>query len=381
MVEDSYESWTEIKPGNHKQIYYESDISNPLLHLKQNYLNVKSPIAFSGLTNIYNFYGGKLTYREIKDFLKSIDSYTLHKKSRVLQYNPSFSRYRRQQLQIDLVDIQQLSKSNEGYRFLFTAIDSFTRFGFCQPLKDKKSLTVLNGFKSILQKAKDYPDTLMSDSGSEFVNKKFLEFCKENSITCYQSYTSTHAAYVERFNRSIKNKIYAYMDGNNTKKFIDVLPDIINSYNYSVHRMIGMPPIQAEKKGNHSKIRVKMEKYYRKFKKRKPQYNVGQSVRITNFPSKFQRGYEIQNKNEVFIVHSVNKRLPLPLYKLHTYGDPEDIIKGSFYEYELTPTELDKFYIEKIIKKNKNKVLVKWEGYSLPTWEPRDYIENLLKQQ
>ena len=83
----------------------------------------------------------------------------------------------------------------------------------------------------------------------------------------------------------------------------------------------------------------------------------------------------------MFIVHSVNKRLPLPLYKLHTYGDPEDIIKGSFYEYELTPTELDKFYIEKIIKKNKNKVLVKWEGYSLPTWEPRDYIENILKQQ
>ena len=66
-------------------------------------------------------------------------------------------------------------------------------------------------------------------------------------------------------------------------------------------------------------------------------------MRITNFPSKFQRGYEIQNKDEVFVIHSINEKLPLPLYNLHTYGDPSDEIKGSFYENELTPTEIDKF--------------------------------------
>ena len=38
------------------------------------------------------------------------------------------------------------------------------------------------------------------------------------------------------------------MDGNNTERFIDVLPHIINSYNNTMHRMIGTTPIEAEKK-------------------------------------------------------------------------------------------------------------------------------------
>ena len=221
----------------------------------------------------------------------------------------------------------------------------------------------------------------MSDSGKEFINRKFQQFCIDNSIKCFQSSTSLHAAFVERFNRTIKNKIYSYMDGNNTKSFIDVLDDIIHSYNNTVHRMIKMTPFNAEMEENHSKVRSNMEKYYAKFKKRKAKYKIGQTVRITNFPSKFQRGYEIQNKDEVFVIHSINEKLPLPLYNLHTYGDPSDEIKGSFYENELTPTEIDKFYIEKIIKKTRNMVLVKWYSYAKPTWEPRKYIESVLQNQ
>ena len=87
--------------------------------------------------------------------MKTVNTYTLHKKSRVIKHNPSFSRYRRHQFQLDLVDVQKLSKQNNGIRYLLTAIDTFSRFAYCEPIKDKKSLTVLNGFKKILKKAKD----------------------------------------------------------------------------------------------------------------------------------------------------------------------------------------------------------------------------------
>ena len=169
------------------------------------------------------------------------------------------------------------------------------------------------------------------------------------------------------------------MDGKNTQRFINVLQDVVNSYNNRVHRMIGMTPATAELKENHLKIRRRMDNHHTKFKHKKPKYEKGDKVRITTFPEKFQRGFEVQNKNEVFMISRVNTRLPLPLYKLHTYGQPEDIIKGSFYEHELTPTDLKKFYVEKVIRKTKDKALVKWEGYSEPTWEPRKYIENILK--
>ena len=85
-------------------------------------------------------------------------------------------------------------------------------------------------------------------------------------------------------------------------------------------------------------------------------------------------------KNFVARKNNVNTNLPRPLYKLHTFGDPNEIIKGSFYGNELTLTNLDQFYIEKVLRKTKNKVLVKWQGYQVPTWEPRKYIESILNQ-
>ena len=352
---------------------------DPLHHLEKNYENIKSPIAFSGVRKVYNYYGGRLSQKDIKDYLSGINSYTLHRKSRITGHNPSFIKYWRQQMQVDLVDVQSLAKYNNDFRYLLNCIDPFSRYGFCEPLKNKKALTVLQGFKKVLQKAKKYPSTVVSDSGSEFINSNFVQFCKQNYIKCYKSYTSTHASFVERYNRTIKNKIYAYMDGVKTQRYIDVLQNIVDSYNNSVHRMIGMTPQNAELSKNHLKVRQKMQQYYNKFPQRKPKYKIGDTVRISALPTKFHRGFEIQNKSEVFVIKEINSKLPIPLYKLHTYGDSNEIIKGSFYEHELTLTKIKEFDIESILQKTRNKVLVKWVDYERPTWEPRKYIESVLK--
>ena len=378
MVEN-YKLWTIVEddkePNSSKEM-----IHSPLSHLKKNYENIKSPIFLNGVSKLYQFYNGRLSYKQIKDFLKTVDSYTLHKSSRTLKYNPSYSRYKRHQFQLDLVDIQNLSKNNDNYRFLLSCIDTFTRYGFCIPLKNKTSDEVLMGFKLILTSAGKYPDTIVTDGGSEFLNNRFQQFCKDNSIKFYRSYTSTHASFVERFNRTIKNKIYAYMDSKRTQRFIDVLPNIVDNYNNSVHRMINLTPSNAEKKRNHVKVRIKMEKYYSTIKKRKPKYKIGSTVRIKTLGRKFHRGFEVQNNEEIFVISSVKKSLPIPLYTLHTYGDPNEIIQGSFYENEITPTDLESFFIEKILRRTKNKVLVKWQGHEQPSWEPRAYIESVLKR-
>ena len=278
MVEN-YKLWTIVEddkePNSSKEM-----IHSPLSHLKKNYENIKSPIFLNGVSKLYQFYNGRLSYKQIKDFLKTVDTYTLHKSSRTLKYNPSYSRYKRHQFQLDLVDIQNLSKNNDNYRFLLSCIDTFTRYGFCIPLKNKTSDEVLMGFKLILTSAGKYPDTIVTDGGSEFLNNRFQQFCKDNSIKFYRSYTSTHASFVERFNRTIKNKIYAYMDSKRTQRFIDVLPNIVDNYNNSVHRMINLTPSNAEKKRNHVKVRIKMEKYYSTIKKMKPKYKIGSTVRI-----------------------------------------------------------------------------------------------------
>lgn len=125
--------------------------------LKNSYTTPGHPIAFSGITNIYKYYRGKLSIEKIKDILSTIENYSLHREYKRGQRNPSYSHFKRYQFQMDLVDIQELSSYNDGVRYIMTVIDTFTRYGFARLLLDKKASTVLTAFKSILKEAKENP--------------------------------------------------------------------------------------------------------------------------------------------------------------------------------------------------------------------------------
>ena len=46
----------------------------------------------------------------------------------------------------------------------------------------------------------------------------------------------------------------------------------------------------------------------------------------------------------------------------------DEIIKWTFYEQELVKYENDSYVIDKIIRRQKNKLLVKLKGCSGPSW-------------
>ena len=55
---------------------------------------------------------------------------------------------------VDLADMQLLSKFNKGIKYLLCAIDLFSKYAFVVPLKDKKGISIVNAFQSILNKYK-----------------------------------------------------------------------------------------------------------------------------------------------------------------------------------------------------------------------------------
>ena len=71
----------------------------------------------------------------------------------------------------------------------------------------------------------------------------------------------------------------------------------------------------------------------------------------------------IKWSEELFKIYSINKSNVIT-YKIKDLND--EIIEGIFYEKELQKTKNNSevYVIEKIIRKNKNKYLVKWRGYS-----------------
>ena len=350
--------------------------------LLKEFIRPGSPIAYSSPYRVYKYYKGEIPLLTVKKWLHGQDTYTLHRQAKKPSpRNPTFAYYKRYQFQIDLIELGWLSSENKNYKYLLTAIDIFTRFAFVEPIKSKKAAVFLKGFKSIMKRAKQFPRKILADRGTEIRNRTFQNYCKNNNIHLLHSDNFLHAPFIERFNRSLKNLMYKYMDENDTNKFIDVLPLLVKTYNLREHRMIGMSPTDAEKDENKYKIRWKQEEYYAKIKKRKPKFKKGQTVRINILQGQFDKGYNQQFLAEIYRIVSVNTRLPIPTYTLETL-DGDETVEGNFYANELIdvePPEL--FKIEKILKKKKEggrtMVLVKWQDYRNPSWIPESDIEDI----
>ena len=74
---------------------------------------------------------------------------------------------------VDLADMQLLSKYNRGIRFLLCVIDIFSKYAWVVPLKDKKGISIVKAFQSILKQSNRKPNKIWIDKGSEFHNAYF----------------------------------------------------------------------------------------------------------------------------------------------------------------------------------------------------------------
>jgi len=149
-------------------------------------------------------------------------------------------------LAADLVEMQSFSKFNCGVRYLLTVIDVFSKYGWMLPLEDKTGKSVADALKNIFKKSKREPEKLWTDKGREFYNKHV----KELGVELYSTENEEKSSVVERWNRTMKEKMFKYFTANNTNKYIDVLDDFVEGYNNTRHSSMKMTPVEASKKEN-----------------------------------------------------------------------------------------------------------------------------------
>ena len=142
---------------------------------------------------------------------------------------------------------------------------------------------------------------------------------------------------------------------------MDVLPELVEDYNNTVHSSIKMTPIEASKKKNELTVWRNLYPDRYKIQPTTPKFSVGDKVRITKEKDVFEKGYTTKWKEEIFKIKEIQNTNPVT-YKLQDLDDEE--IKGTFYEPELQKTKQQVFRIEEVLKKGKNKSWVKWKGYS-----------------
>ena len=115
---------------------------------------------------------------------------------------------------------------------------------------------------------------------------------KINNIEIYSAYNEGKSVVAERFIRTLKNKIFKHMTAVSMNVYFDVLDDIVNKYNNTVHRAIKMKPTDVTSDSH--------AEYNDNSNKKQPKFKVGVCVRISKYKNVFAKGY-MQNWSEEFL--------------------------------------------------------------------------------
>ena len=149
----------------------------------------------------------------------------------------------------------------------------YSKYAFVIPLKDKKGISIVNGFNKIIKPSNRKPNKIWVDQEGEFYNNVFKKWLLDNDIIMYSTYNEGKSVVAERFIRTLKNKLYKHMTPTGKNVYYDVLDDIVNEYNNAKHNTIKMKPIGV---GDNKRV------YIDEHNEKDSRFKVGDRVRISN---------------------------------------------------------------------------------------------------
>jgi transposase InsO family protein len=345
-------------------------------------------LNFFGRDKLYNLirdkYGDKaMSRRQIADWLKQqeINQIYTPSKGKAKTIKSSMTTPNKI-LGMDLVNMEKFQV--RGFKYLLNCIDMSSRFLYSVALKNKTDKEVLDGFKKIYNKSKI--KAIRSDNGSEFINKKFVDYLEKNGIKQIlgEAGKPQSNGMIERANGSIKELIQKSIEMNENFDWAKNLNKLIDNINNSQHRITGFTPKEIQTAFKNNDKVVLDEAFDTELKKKKPNisrevFEVGDLVRIHKPSDKTRQVWS----NEVYEIEKVFK--PKKSYSVYEYK--LDAFKDRFKEEELLKVvgnpqnkiiKVNKFVISKLIKPviqdNKEYYEVQWKGYRETTLEPRDIL-------
>lgn len=354
--------------------------------LREIYYDPNHPASFSSPERLWKLARSRiqgLTLSDTKEWLSSQFTCTIHRqvrrrfpRNRVMATRPN------EHWQADLVDMQAWSRLNDNVRYLLVIIDVFSKVAQVFTLLNKSAVEIEKAFVKAI--AIDTPANLMTDEGTEFVNVRLKTFYKKHNINFFVARNKEiKASIVERLNRTIKGRLFKYMTHAGSRRYVDILPKVVNAYNNSFHRTIKMRPVDV-KEANQSQVfqntygfRSKRE-YLISRHVREKRIKDGELVRLTHKQNPFDKGFYSNWRDKLYKVKSSSSS-QRPVYRI---TDTSGNLEGKrYYKDEIQKVKEGEYRVERIVKRDKRRklVLVKWLGYpeSANTWEPEANIVQL----
>lgn len=335
-----------------------------------------------------------ISRRKIANWLKTQEVAQLYKQTKTTRdIQPTILSGPYKQIAIDLADMQ--SNEYNGYKYILTAVDLFSKYAWARPLKNKTEKEVTKAMKDILESIGHHVSSIRSDNGSEFIANSFKKLLKDYEIKQVLSDAGKPQSNggIERFNGTLKRLIRMTITHSDDHNWPDYLDDLIENYNVTKHRVTKKTPMEAisEDTKTNEKIRDNIRNAVIKknlsIDNNKNLLHIGDRVRLKLQYSEHQKQKELWTR-EVYRIYKVfksNKPYSKPYYYVHRNNHwhtdklyREDLQVVNNIEIPVQ-TPKDQYNIKEIIGKKtvKGKVFyqVQWIGYKEPTWEP---ASNLL---
>ena len=261
-------------------------------------------LTFGGVQNLYKKAKQahpKITLKIVQEWLDKQQSAQLNNKPIIKNdFKPIYSEIP-YAFQIDLTFFPRYKKQNEQNWVLFTAININTRFGYAYYGKDKESDTIINFIKDLEKKTEI--NVLEGDLGNEFNNYELKKYCDDNNIILDLFKSDSHKmGIINRWHRTIKEKLSAYFDAFDTVKWIDIIDKIVYNYNHTVNRGIGYKPVDVN---DFIENKIRQEKKTQGLKVEYEDFKVGQYVRVLNERGTYDDKMKSKYTDKIFTIEKV----------------------------------------------------------------------------
>ena len=234
----------------------------------------------------------------------------------------------------DLIEYprKKTKQINRGYVFILIVIDCFSKRIWAAPMKNKTKEASADAFNSILKNFDEFPSHIITDGGLEFFNSSVENLFKTYGINHFKTPTRTKwkTSIAERAIQTVKSRLEKIFDKRGSRRWIDVLDDVIANYNKTPHRSIGMAPLDVNDENRE-------EVYKRLYPKSGItvvcKFKTGDKVRKILDKEIFDKGYTKKWSDEIYKIKKIRQSNAVCWYTLTDLNDKE--ISGIWYYYQL----------------------------------------------
>jgi transposase InsO family protein len=149
--------------------------------------------------------------------------------------------------QIDLADLQSLSKYNKNFKYILVIIDIFSKYAWAIPIKTKATENIVNALQCLFVSG-HIPKNIHSDMGREFYSATFKKLMTLHNVNHYSTFSTMKAAICDRFIRTLKTLLWKQMHLRGSYNWKTILDDVVKKYNNTKHSTIKMKPKDVKKK-------------------------------------------------------------------------------------------------------------------------------------